>query len=42
MWFKKDIDRSGRGLIAAPVPDYDYEYECLDCGHRFWSTIEGI
>jgi len=39
---KREIDRSRRGLIAAPVPDCDHEYECLDCEYRFWSTIEGI
>lgn len=39
---KRDIERSRRALIATPAPAYDYEYECLDCGCKFWSTIESI
>lgn len=39
---KRDIDRTRRALVSSPLPAYDYEYECLNCGNKFWSTIESI
>jgi DNA-directed RNA polymerase subunit RPC12/RpoP len=39
---KRDINRSRRALIAGPVPAFDFEYECLNCGNKFWSTIENV
>ena len=39
---KKDVARSKRAIIAGPVPYYEHEYECLNCNHHFWSTIESI
>ena len=38
---RKDIDRS-KWLIKYPIPDFNIEYECLDCGSKYWSTIERI
>lgn len=39
---KREVDRAGKALIAGPMPAYDFEYVCLKCGNKFWSTIEGI
>jgi DNA-directed RNA polymerase subunit RPC12/RpoP len=39
---ERDIERARRALIAGPLPYCDYEYECLECGSKFWSTIESI
>ena len=37
---KKELPRSNRAILAEHVTYYKYEYECLKCSHRFWSTIE--
>lgn len=39
---RKVIERERRALIAGPFPNYDYEYECKNCAHKFWSSIESI
>ena len=39
---RKVVERKRRALIAGPFPYYDYEYECKNCGHKFWSPIESM
>ena len=37
---KKEVPKSKRAILEVHGPYYEYEYECLKCGHRFWSRIE--
>ena len=37
---KKEAPKSRRAILEVHGPYYEYEYECLKCGHRFWSRLE--
>ena len=39
---KRKIEMKRKGLIAGPLPYYDYEYKCSKCNTTFWSPIESI
>ena len=38
---KRKLERSRMAAVAFVIP-IEYEYECLSCRNKFWTTIESI